>query len=61
MTKAGETRKRNRDKQQEKQREKILLREKMKAACVCVLDNPAALPADKMKAVEVLRDFMEGW
>lgn len=58
--KAKETRKRHEEARKAKDREKIQIREKMKDACLHVLDDPSASSADRMKAVEILHDLTEG-
>lgn len=52
--KARETRARHREAQKEKDLERQEAREKMKRACIKVLDDPEASSADQMKATEIL-------
>jgi len=58
--KAVETRKRNEEARKQKERDKVEVREKMKDACLRVLDDPKASSSDRIKAVEILHDLTKG-
>lgn len=57
--KAVETGRRHRELQKEKKVEEQMIRKKMTAACLQVLDDPSALASDRIKAVEILHDLSE--
>lgn len=58
--KARETRARNREAQKEKDLERREIREKMKSACLRILDDPEASSADQLKATQILYKLTEG-
>lgn len=57
--KAVETRKKNSEARKAKERERREIREKMKKTCLRVIDDPSAVSADKIKAVEILQDLLK--
>lgn len=57
--KAIETRKRHSDAREAKYREENEVRDKMKRACIKVLDDSSASPSDITKALEILHDLTE--
>ena len=58
--KAKLTRAKNREAQRRKEIERRELQTKMKDACLRVLDDPEASPADTIRAVEMLHELEKG-
>lgn len=61
MTKAAETRKIHAAAREEKRREKNEITQLIRKTCLMILDDPEAAAAEKMKAVEILKEQIERW
>lgn len=55
--KAVETRRKHREAQAEKARREEEIREKLKASCLSILDDPRTTPSERLEATRILHDL----